>query len=191
MIGLIDSHSHAKLKTRTAKTAKPLAAPLRPSQAEPRLQLAKMAARQGSAALSLQIVAEVFRNGPPVEPAAGDQSFGPNVLRSAEDQFAGRLIELDDLARELHVPPDRAYDALRSIVLPESRPSEVFLYAQSIAGSRSSDGRAVPVSARLHARSLGEHLVDWAIRAVVPTICAAAQRPGSANRRPSSLLAFC
>ncbi len=124
-----------------------------------------MAARQGSTALSLQIVAEAFRHGPPVEPAAGDQSFGPDVMRVAEDQFADRLIELDDLWREHHVPPDRAYDALRSIVLPESRPAEVFLYARSITSSSSGDGRGTARRCPAAPRSLGQRLADWAIRA--------------------------
>ena len=99
-----------------------------------------MAARQGSTELSLHIVAGLFGNGPPVEPAAGNQSFGPDVMRAAEDEFADRLIELDNLWREHHVPPDRAYAALASIILPESRPAEVFLYAEPITGS--SSGRA-------------------------------------------------
>ena len=137
-----------------------------------------MAAREGSNALSLRIVAGAFGNGPPVEPAAGDQSFGPDVMRTAEDQFADRLIELDNLWREHHVQPDRAYDALRSIILPESRSAEVFLYAQDITGSSSVEGRVTATGPRLRLAAWVNASPIGRSAPVEPTTFAAAPRLG-------------
>jgi predicted Zn-dependent protease len=165
MIAVVDTHVRIPAKGPGVTAKAPAASPIRPGHARILLQIAAMAARQDSAHLSLRIVADALRNGPPVDPAAGARrSFGRDAARDAADSIASRVIELDDVWRAHHAPADRVYETLRAIVLPDRRPAEAFLYALPLPNSVDRGVMNPSASTRVQPRGLGQRLADWAVQ---------------------------
>jgi hypothetical protein len=126
-------------------------------------QLAKLAARHGMSGLSLRVVRESLRGGPPVVPIVVQPNTG-GVIRvrnngdeETQDQAALRAVEtsladLDAQWRRRGAPSADVYEALREAVLPASRPDEAFPYPRPLAG----EGARNP-------RSGGALLARWAV----------------------------
>jgi tetratricopeptide (TPR) repeat protein len=124
--------------------SKDTAAPTTLERFELAAALARLYARQGLAELSLRAVRQALETGPPVIPIALDPSArsrmmmggrrGADAENPAERQVETRLTELDALWKARKAPPALVYQTLRAVVLPDSRPSEVFLYPRSLAG---------------------------------------------------------
>jgi tetratricopeptide (TPR) repeat protein len=126
-------------------------------------QLAKLAAGHGMVGLSLRAVRQPLASGPPVIPIPIETNNRGMVIQrnrnegDDQDQTARRvealLTELDVRWERQKHPADSVYETLRDIVLPEGRPTEIFLYPRPLAGSVR------------HPRSVSEMLARWAARA--------------------------
>ncbi len=160
-------------RTKSASTAsrRPAASPrtglpiLTLERFEQAMQIARLAAEHDMPELSLDAVRESLRAGPPVVPATAPSSSSRLIVRqvrglddSATDPVSSRvvasMIELVRLWKKHHVPPELIYQALREAVLPQARPTEIFLYAQ-----------AVDVNSSLRPQSVGSLLAAVAVRA--------------------------
>ena len=132
-------------------------------------QVAKLAADKGLPDLSLRAVRDALTAGPPVSGSdVGGFGSTPNrggMVRyvngnpdAGQDQIAMQveqgLYELELIWRREKLPPKAVYLVLRDAVLPDSRPTEVFLYPQPMA--QRSGG--VP-------RSVAASLARWAAKA--------------------------
>jgi hypothetical protein len=133
---------------------------------EQAMQLARLAARQGMPALSLRAVRDTLRGGPPVVPMEMTNNRRAAVVISrnnvaqdaAQDQrvrtsVERALAELDKLWQAKKAAPAEVAEVLMQVVLPDTRPAEVFPYPIALAGNTE------------HPRSAGELLVGWAVRA--------------------------
>ena len=125
-------------------------------------QLATLYAERDLNALSLHAVRRALASGPPVVPIPLDANARGRVIRrnnnegDEQDQTA-RLVEtrlggLDVLWGRHGEHAGDVYETLEAIVLPESRPAEVFLYPRPLGDVR-------------QLGSVGEMLVRWAARA--------------------------
>ena len=163
MVTLVNEHARARAKGQSAQAKSQTSATstIRPEHAGILLQIGKMTAREDASGLSSRVVHEATSHGPPISPSAGIQTPTPATVRTTEGQVTAELIAIDDLWRVHHAPPDRAYETLRDAVLPESRPSEVFVYAEGT----SENPWELPATAKPRPGSLGRRLVDWAMRA--------------------------
>ena len=128
------------------------------------MQIAKLAAEHDLPELSFRAVREALRAGPPVVPTnptaeRRDASLASGgIEEGTNDQVSPRvvanLVELERLWEKHHAPADRVYEVLRGAVLPQGRPTEIFLYAPP------PNPRAL-----LRSRSAGSMLAAWAVRA--------------------------
>ena len=129
---------------------------------EQAMQLAKLAAENGRFALGLRAVRESLEGGPPVPVAPKSNNRNVVVRRGGDqepvDQVSGKVVarfaELEGVWRNKGASPGSVYEALRDVVMPRARPTEVFLYAP-------------PLNAANVRRptSVGSMLADWAVRA--------------------------
>jgi len=141
------------------------------------LQLARLAAGKDMHELSLRAVREVLAAGPPIQPVTiqrGRSPFPASSSSSQGSQYDELTQKIEDQVHSLHqiwlkkpVLPEIVYATLAAIVLPESRPAEVFLYPRPFnpqnEGSPSySYGQPQENYAP---RSVGKLLVNWAGRA--------------------------
>jgi tetratricopeptide (TPR) repeat protein len=102
-------------------------------------EFSRLAASHGMADLSLRAIREPLKGGPPVLPtslvgtntAAAVRSLA-TIAESAPDPTLAlvetMLVEIDALWIANKVAPEAAYETLRDVVLPPSRPTEIFLY---------------------------------------------------------------
>ncbi len=125
--------------------------------------LAKMAARHGLFDLSIRAAVEPLRGGPPVVPiqvgASARQGIN-NPGEGSKDQAITRavglrLAEAGSAWEAGHVPATQVYEALRAVVLPDGRPSEVFANPRPIVAAAEPEPPA----------GVSTLLVRWAIRA--------------------------
>ncbi|WP_422924867.1 DUF1583 domain-containing protein [Singulisphaera sp. PoT] len=133
-------------------------------------QLAKLAAEKGMNDLSLRAVREAIKSGPPMNPTLPDASMSMSVrsrrgmattsANAADPLVERQLTTLVPLWKRSGVTPAQIYEILRDAVLPESRPQEVFLYAQPLANPESYGNTSLP-----EPRNLGSLLVQAAIDA--------------------------
>jgi tetratricopeptide (TPR) repeat protein len=126
-------------------------------------QLAKLAAGHEMAELSLRAVRQPLAGGPPVIPIPIEtNNRGMMIQRNRngedeQDQTARRveslLTELDVRWERHKISPVAVYETLRDVVLPEGRPTEIFLYPRPLANNVR------------HPRSVSDLLARWAARA--------------------------
>jgi tetratricopeptide (TPR) repeat protein len=139
------------------------------------IQLSKLAATHGMPALSLRAAREALVGGPPIGAQPQQEwagvsmgAMGGMTVIQHQPGFAidpmrpGNLPQIEQALRELEalwarekLPPRDVYEVLRDVVLPPSRPAEVFLYTQPIAQAAYSH----------RPRSVGALLARWAVRA--------------------------
>jgi tetratricopeptide (TPR) repeat protein len=122
-------------------------------------ELARLAAEHDMIDLALRAVRETLHGGPPVRAIIIDPDQrayrGDEPAKDATTKdVQGDLAALDDDLRQAGVAPETVYEAFREIVLPATRPTEVFLYAAPLA---SVDTK--------RPRSVGDLLARWAVRA--------------------------
>ena len=160
MISLLDDRARLKPTTGPAPVVGPAAAaPLLPEHCHQVLEVAALAARRGDFELSLSAALEALRNGPPAL-AAAQARFTYSRGNTDDVEVANRLVELDGLWREHGAPADPVYRTLLAIVLPDSRPEEVFPYTVDLAGVEYQQ-TGLPFRPKSAALILGE----WAARA--------------------------
>jgi tetratricopeptide (TPR) repeat protein len=135
-------------------------------------QLAQLAASNGMLELSLRAIRESLAGGPPVTPLAMTDSPRSALVRArtitsteqAIAQVETSLATLDTLWAKNKLAPEVVYEALRNVVLPASRPGEVFLYPATLFGNPNMImGRGQSTLPR--PRSVGARLVHWAVAA--------------------------
>src|SRR6185369_7654105 len=113
------------------------------------VQLATLTLERKLPALGMKTIRDVLQNGPPVAPApdVGPRRMGvPSTssdASSSERIVEASLYDLVNLWRAKHVPSADQYAALLAIVLPEARPTEVFLYARPLGDGIFSEPRSV------------------------------------------------
>lgn len=131
------------------------------------LAVSKLAAQNKLPELSFRAARSALAGGPPIMTL----QFQPGQLsafqsRSSEEEtyqqyvneVEGALTEISGLWGSHNFPAEEAYAALASIVFPEGRSEEVFLYSRSAVGQSSTVARA-------SSGSVAALLVDWAKRA--------------------------
>lgn len=112
------------------------------------IDLAVVAAESGIVDVSMEAMRRATRKGPPVASMelGGLLSTKPNArsrqvtsgnaanleAASAQAKLAGRLHHLHQIWIKQQVDPAQAYEAFKSLVLPASRPNEVFTYSVAI-----------------------------------------------------------
>ncbi|MCI0457302.1 MAG: tetratricopeptide repeat protein, partial [Gemmataceae bacterium] len=137
-------------------------------QFEQAVQLAKLANSQNMPALSLRAIRDALRGGPPVPLANRDGRLGrvmyvggtpPQSNQNEENthahQVEAALFDLVAEWRRHNVPVADIYETLAAVVLPEARPSEVFLYLTQLSG----------LGSLRYLRSTGRLLADQAVEA--------------------------
>ena len=111
------------------------------TQFEQAASIAKMAADNGLNDLSIRAMTLVFQGGPPVEAIQAvdlNQPFpvGQRVQDNDQSQLSRiveeRLTAIDRLWRQKGISDELIYQMLKSAVLPERRPFEVFLYPRPL-----------------------------------------------------------
>lgn len=131
---------------------------------EQAMQVAKLAAENGMFDLSARAVRESLKGGPPavVQPAGGLRPPRMVVRNGVPleppdpitSRVVARFLELDPAWSKHKAPADLVYRTLLTVVAPEARPGELFLYAQPFGAG-----------GRLRARSVGALLAGWSVRA--------------------------
>jgi tetratricopeptide (TPR) repeat protein len=131
-------------------------------------QVARLAALQGMHTLSLRAVRESLAGGPPVAAGRSGQGFGTTTtavrvlgpIPNAETRDPGSaavevlIADLDRVWKRSHAPALDVYETLREVVLPRSRPAEVFLYV-----------RPFPPGSHGESSGVGAVLCRWAVEA--------------------------
>ena len=111
------------------------------AQFEQASQIAKLAAENGLNDLSIKAMTVALQAGPPIEAIQvidPNQPFPVNRNNQDPDQvqlsrkIEERLAVLDQLWRKKGISDDGIFALLKSAVLPESRPHEVFLYPRPL-----------------------------------------------------------
>ncbi|MEE8450364.1 MAG: DUF1583 domain-containing protein, partial [Thermoguttaceae bacterium] len=142
------------------------------------VELAKLAAENDLPELSLDCVRESLRGGPPnsIKTSTGGSTLPTALVAVAASRYTvPRVIALqpttqkatsyegavcrsvttvDQLWKKHRIPPEKVYDALLGIVLPEHRPESVFVYADRLT-----------LNSTTPPRSIGALLVSWAVDA--------------------------
>ncbi len=131
---------------------------------EQAMQVARLAADKGMTALSARALREALKGGPPVVVTNTQTTRRMVVTRAGTvsneppdevtPRVVAQLLGLEEIWRRRKAPADQVYEALRDVAMPEGRPAEVFVYAQSLENGPSTNPR-----------SLGSMLADWAVRA--------------------------
>ncbi len=156
MLGLLDGRSRLDASSPEVKAG--TASPLLPGHCTQVLDIARMVALLGDVELSLNATSDALRNGPPAETAAQGEFALPAGAQDTAG-ICGYLLGLDAIWLEREAAPDRVYEVLREVVLPASRPSEIFLYALDLAEITTESPEP------LRPRSVGLLLCEWAARA--------------------------
>ncbi len=131
------------------------------------VQIAKLAAENDMHALSLRAVREALRGGTPIQVMPEDGRMygryvrypgGVAMMEGGENtevaqQVEDRLLDLDQVWTRRKFPADQVYETLVQVMIPESRPAEIFLYQRPLAW-----GVQQP-------RSLGKLLTQWTVKA--------------------------
>jgi hypothetical protein len=124
--------------------------------------LARLAAENGMADLSLRAVRGSLQGGPPASSASAPAVRALVRATAAmtppdptAKQVEAELETLDGLWRRQKVSPAAVYETLRDVVLPAARPTEIFLYDSAVETTASADPAAPPSQcvARLLARA--------------------------------------
>ncbi len=128
------------------------------------MQVAKLAADKGLTGLSVRALREALKGGPPVVVATPQDGRRMRVVRAGVNpdeppdevtpRVIAQLVELEGAWQRRKAPAGQVYEALRDVAMPEGRPAEIFLYAQSLDHATLS-----------RPRSLGAMLAAWAVRA--------------------------
>lgn len=137
-----------------AAPAVPRIPPTTITRFEQAAQIAKLALKNKMPDLSLRAIRESLVGGPPVKSSNDVKGFGFAASRqvrmtttSQEEpipiQVEERIAQLDGLWQKMSIPPKAVYTTLRDVVLPEGRPTEVFLYPQPMNGDASRQARSV------------------------------------------------
>ncbi len=131
---------------------------------EQAMQVARLAADKGLTALSVRALREALKGGPPVVVTNTQNTRRMIVTRSGSvsneppdevtPRVVSQLVGLEGTWQRRRAPADQVYEALRDVAMPEGRPAEIFLYAQSLENASLS-----------HPRSLGAMLAAWAVKA--------------------------
>ncbi len=130
---------------------------------EQAMQIARLAAAHDLPELSLRAVRDALRAGPPVVPTNPNE--GRMVIRArvgtddgpvdpAAPRVVANLFELEAIWQKHKFAPAVIYEALRDVVLPPARPTELFLYAPPL-----------DMNALRRPKSAGALLAAWAVRA--------------------------
>ena len=110
------------------------------------MQIARLAAEHDLPELCLKAVHDSLRAGPPVVPVNNDQTrrirVQPGVIDDgvndpAAPRVVANLMKLDPIWQKHKVAPAAVYEALRDVVMPPERPTELFLYTTPLAGAAS------------------------------------------------------
>jgi tetratricopeptide (TPR) repeat protein len=152
------------------ESAKPAPSPARPAAPIPvvtldqfnrAIEIARLAAARDMPTLCLRSVRDALRGGPPIKPPPNQMErrmmfYNPGGPVEGDQspvyqQVEAQLEELNGLWNAKHFPASEVYEMLAAAVLPEARPSEVFLYPQVL--------NTEPP------RSAGRLLAAWAARA--------------------------
>src|SRR5262249_50035160 len=131
---------------------------------EQAIQVARLAADKGLNALSVRALREALKGGPPVvvaNPQAGRRMAVYRAGRRSNEppdevtpRVVAQIVELEGAWQRRRAPAAQVYEALRDVAMPEGRPAEIFLYAQSLDNASLTSPR-----------SLGATLAAWAVRA--------------------------
>ena len=150
------------------------------------LELAQLGAENGLQELSLTAVRRALGEGPPIAspgelsatfntappglvPTLGSGSADQGSYEQVQAAVEGQLQALSELWQKHEFPPDQVYETLVAVVLPESRPDEVFLYSQPVLMKESQrtivySTVSTPIELPTP-RGSGELLTAWAVRA--------------------------
>lgn len=135
------------------------------------MELAVFAARRGGHVTSLRAVTQSLSGGPPLDDNVPNNrarttvvmSSGANLQLDAQLSLVEqKLYELDGYWVRDRVPARDVYETLRSVVLPDGRPAEIFLYARPLSFSDGTQPWRYELSSP---RSVGGLLARWAQRA--------------------------
>jgi tetratricopeptide (TPR) repeat protein len=128
------------------------------------MQVARLAADKGLTGLSVRALREALKGGPPVVVATPQDARRARVMRAGVNpdeppdevtpRVIAQLVELEGTWQRRKAPAGQVYEALRDVAMPDGRPAEIFLYAQSLDNATLS-----------RPRSLGAMLAVWAVRA--------------------------
>lgn len=120
----------------------PLKSAVSLAQFERASQIAVLAAQNGMHDLSLRAISQAFRSGPPIEamtivdPSSSGFPAGPiSEQSSVVPMVESRIADVVAVWRRRQVPDTVIYETLKQIVLPESRPLEVFLYPRALSST--------------------------------------------------------
>lgn len=152
--GLSPSGSRSPAARAVATTPKLNASPIpTPTQFEQLSQIARLAAQNGLTNLALRAIRDSLRHGPPLDRLSAEQFGTQNAFTAtaADDsrlqqsalQVETRVSELEQLLRQHGAKDDVLFDALLSVVMPEFRPNELFLYPRPVANSGNGSPRSV------------------------------------------------
>ncbi|HEY4262666.1 MAG TPA: tetratricopeptide repeat protein, partial [Schlesneria sp.] len=113
------------------------------AQFEQAAQIAKLAAEHGLTDLSIKAISQSLHAGPPVEAMQADQGSTSGFPTIAQPQASEqspvlqkveqRLTAIEALWRKKAVDNVDIYEVLKHVVLPETRPLELFLYPRPLA----------------------------------------------------------
>jgi hypothetical protein len=126
------------------------------------IEVARLAAEQGVPSLSLRAVRDSLRAGPPVEVprsneqvvASGRPSITTNDNSGTFTTVESTLGELDLVWRKQKLPAADVYQVLAGVVLPSTRPAEIFFYPRNL----NNNELRLPYS-------VGRMLAHWAVQA--------------------------
>ncbi len=103
-------------------------------------QVARLASDHAMHGLSAEVVRESLGAGPPVVPIAMDSRNQSGIPAVSRQQEGGPTQRVEECLHALNaswtahqMPAKLAYEALRSAVLPDARPDEVFFYPRPLA----------------------------------------------------------
>ncbi len=143
-------------------------------------EVAALAAENGMIQFSLSAIVDALKSGPPVGSSQVNSAFAlaaatnRNVIRNGGNDPAVdpaliavevKLAELDAIWRRRGGPDAQVYQALSAIVLPDSRPREVFLYTNDGAMFQNDNFYPPGRAASTGASSVAERLCLRAVRA--------------------------
>jgi predicted Zn-dependent protease len=129
---------------------------------EQAMQIARLAAEHDLPELSLKAVHDSLRAGPPVVPNNNNAPMARAVRMGADEgavdpaspRVVANLMQLDPIWQKHKFAPAAVYEALRDVVMPPARPTEMFLYTTPILANT----LRTP-------QSVGTLLAAWAVRA--------------------------
>lgn len=113
------------------------------AQFEQVAQIAKLAAQHGMTDLSIRSMAKALHSGPPIEPIQANEASASGFPVVAQPQSSDqspilqkveeRLTAMEQMWRKKGVDSQTIYQVVKKVVLPDSRPLEVFIYPRPLA----------------------------------------------------------